>query len=78
MPSLIKSFLFLFIILLLKFSGEVESTVDAKTGYRVSEGITAEMKTRKLKAIDIVLDYDYGGANSRHDPRKGRGGSKVP
>ncbi|KAF9616429.1 hypothetical protein IFM89_029683 [Coptis chinensis] len=42
--------------------------------------VITKMTTRRLMAVDIILDYDYGGANRKHDPRRGRGsgGAKVP
>lgn len=37
-------------------------------------------KSRKLLEGDdlVQLDYDYAGANPKHDPRRGRGGGRNP
>ncbi|CAL9116292.1 unnamed protein product [Musa textilis] len=33
-----------------------------------------KVRTRKAALIEFALDYDYGGPNPRHDPRKGKPG----
>ncbi|XP_020098311.1 uncharacterized protein LOC109717059 [Ananas comosus] len=35
----------------------------------------AAIKALSRKAFIEVQDYDYGGANSRHDPRRGKPGN---
>lgn len=38
-----------------------------------------QVNSRKLLALDAVLDYDYAGPNPKHDPRgKKGGGGKNP
>ncbi|URE00837.1 hypothetical protein MUK42_00032 [Musa troglodytarum] len=35
--------------------------------------LVAKMNSRKA-LLETTLDYDYGGANSKHDPKKGKPG----
>lgn len=38
-------------------------------------GVYYQMNVRKLMLEDTLLEYDYGGPNTRHDPKKGRPGT---
>lgn len=33
-----------------------------------------QASSRKFLGLDVMLDYDYAGANPKHDPRGKRGG----
>ncbi|XP_073115038.1 uncharacterized protein [Elaeis guineensis] len=63
------------ILLFETFSSQVRSIDDGiKPGYLVSKGPNLEMHARKALG-EITLDYDYGGPNPKHDPRKGKPGN---
>nr|GEW27282.1 hypothetical protein [Tanacetum cinerariifolium] len=70
--TLLIAFLLLTYICSVSGSSGGEDRVNSlhKDGFRIH--------ARKLLMLDAVLDYDDAGANSRHDPRKGRGGGRNP
>ncbi|WOL02212.1 hypothetical protein Cni_G10931 [Canna indica] len=57
------------ILLILIISATATATAEEK--YEISQ--SNQMKSRKL-LVDIILDYDLGGPNTRHDPRRGKPG----
>ncbi|KAK1301947.1 hypothetical protein QJS10_CPB12g00961 [Acorus calamus] len=64
---------FLPYLLLLLFLLHSSEAVDDKL--EPSYPIHKQMNARKLI---VTTDYDYGGANQRHDPHKGRPGGGKP
>ncbi|XP_048557101.1 uncharacterized protein LOC125537822 isoform X2 [Triticum urartu] len=62
-------------------SGEVSTTERDRDASKVTKGHTSLYHLRmqsnsRMRILTDFLDYDYGGANSRHDPRRrpGNGG----
>ncbi|KAK4351002.1 hypothetical protein RND71_030315 [Anisodus tanguticus] len=71
-----KAFAFLLLLLFLIFvsSGTVEGLGNgANHIYKLQKKNGVKEIPRKLMVLDAVLDYDYAGPNSRHDPSRKRG-----
>ncbi|KAH7685854.1 hypothetical protein IHE45_04G066600 [Dioscorea alata] len=60
----------LIVLLCLTTSGQAEVI---KHGAETSN-LVNKNHARKLM-VEISLDYDYGGANNKHDPKKGKPGN---
>ncbi|CAK9146543.1 unnamed protein product [Ilex paraguariensis] len=76
MPPRLNAFLFVFLILLIySSSGMVEGFNDGVNPFYRSHKDGVQLNSRKLPVLEaLLLDYDDAGANSKHDPRKGKPG----
>ncbi|XAR52191.1 hypothetical protein NMG60_11020127 [Bertholletia excelsa] len=69
----IKTSLLVFLVLLICFSSAEGFNRKVNPIYLIHKD-RVQVNSRRLLVFDAVLDYDYAGANPRHDPRKGRSG----
>ncbi|XP_051142549.1 uncharacterized protein LOC127259331 [Andrographis paniculata] len=67
----IKGFLVIFIFL---SAGMVKSSGDRMHPLNSLDEGGVQAYSRKLLGFDAVLDYDYAGANPKHNPKGRRGG----
>ncbi|KAJ8626164.1 hypothetical protein MRB53_019471 [Persea americana] len=69
---------FLLLLLLHSYSGEaqgVENVVEPPHRFHAEPTHRFhKMNVRKLMLEDTLLEYDYGGPNTRHDPKRGKPG----
>ncbi|XP_022844503.1 uncharacterized protein LOC111367714 [Olea europaea var. sylvestris] len=73
-----SSLLFLLLFVSLSTGTVYCSGIRVKTVLMNHKG-EMQVNSRKLLALDAVLDYDYAGPNPKHDPRgKKGGGGKNP
>ncbi|XP_059629004.1 uncharacterized protein LOC132271589 [Cornus florida] len=69
----IKATLLVLLLLTCISSGIVEGFSDrVKPTHSLLKDGGVQMNSRKL--LNSMLDYDYAGANSKHDPKKGKPG----
>ncbi|XAR71613.1 hypothetical protein NMG60_11017973 [Bertholletia excelsa] len=75
MAPRIKISLLVFLFLLVySSSGIAEGFSDNTNPLYLIHKVATKMNSRKLMTVSTVLDYDYTGPNTKHDPRKGKGG----
>ncbi|KAG8086252.1 hypothetical protein GUJ93_ZPchr0010g9485 [Zizania palustris] len=76
--SKLKFFVAAILVILLLFddasSGQAGATdISDEVTSKVTERYSRTLKTRRhgaRRVLTDLLDYDYGGANARHEPRK--------
>ncbi|CAD5170343.1 unnamed protein product [Musa acuminata subsp. malaccensis] len=67
----VKTFLIFLLLILLLASSSCQAG-RTQTGKEPAY-LVARMNSRKA-LLETTLDYDYGGANPKHDPKKGKPG----
>ncbi|XP_052155061.1 uncharacterized protein LOC127773087 [Oryza glaberrima] len=69
--SKLKSLVTVVLVILLLFdsssSGQAET---AYTNYEVTSKVKERIQKHSRRVLTDVQDYDYGGPNPRHEPRK--------
>ncbi|XP_064985748.1 uncharacterized protein LOC103978410 [Musa acuminata AAA Group] len=63
----------LLVLLLVTSLGQADITEDGNEPMKASD-LVSKVQTRKV-LVEVILDYDYGGHNSRHEPRRGKSGN---
>ncbi|KAM7525913.1 hypothetical protein LguiA_015815 [Lonicera macranthoides] len=79
MPPNMKTLLFITLLVLVCSSSGTEGSSHginhASKDTNPHNEVIYEMKVRKLKGVNAMLDYYEGGSNPVHDPGKGKGRS---
>ncbi|KAJ8494028.1 hypothetical protein OPV22_015749 [Ensete ventricosum] len=76
MPNIRPFLIIILLFLLLAISlGQADISEDGTEPMNTSD-LVSKVQTRKV-LVEVILDYDYGGHNSRHEPRRGKSGNGV-